>query len=297
MRLNLCLGTAQLGGDYGITNKKGKPSNKEIDLIIKSALKNNIFYFDTANAYGNSETILGNKLNDKNIKLITKFKSGVKDSFSEEDIVNLEKNFKETLKRLRTNKIDSYLLHDSNDLKKGNYYLLLDWLNKLKAQKQIRRIGISIYEESDIENLPLKEIEVIQMPISIYDQRLLKNSFIKKLLDNNISIHIRSIFLQGLLLQESIKWPKSINNSFLKHHKRFEKEIFSKNISLMDASISFIKNLDFPELVLFGITNHSELNNICKSWNLKKNLTNQINFKSYKWDNINDIDPRKWIYK
>ena len=119
MRLNLCLGTAQLGGDYGITNKKGKPSNKEIDLIIKSALKNNIFYFDTANAYGNSETILGNKLNDKNIKLITKFKSGVKDSFSEEDIVNLEKNFKETLKRLRTNKIDSYLLHDSNDLKKG----------------------------------------------------------------------------------------------------------------------------------------------------------------------------------
>ena len=109
MRAKLCLGTAQLGLNYGVTNKKGKLKNEEIDLIIENALKNNILYFDTANAYGESETILGNKLNNKNIKYITKFNSGIKNSFSENDITNLEKNLNATLKRLKRNNIDSYL--------------------------------------------------------------------------------------------------------------------------------------------------------------------------------------------
>ena len=296
MNPKLCLGTAQFGLNYGITNKIGIPKNKEIDLINKNALKNNIFFFDTANSYGNSENILGKKLNIENTKVITKFNSGVKHYFTEDDIVILEKNFKKSLKRLKRKNIDCYLLHNANDLKKENNYLLLNWLNKLKSQEKIKRIGISIYEESDLENISLNEIEVIQIPISIYDQRLLKNSFIKKLLDNNISIHIRSIFLQGLLLQRSIEWPKNINKSFLNHHTLYEKEISSKNISLMDSAISFIKNLDFPELILFGVTNHLELDSIVKSWNSKKVLTHRINYESFRWDNINDIDPRNWIY-
>ena len=65
MKMKLCLGTAQFGMNYGITNQMGKPKDNEIDLILKSALNNNIFYFDTANAYGNSEIILGNKLINK----------------------------------------------------------------------------------------------------------------------------------------------------------------------------------------------------------------------------------------
>ena len=295
MRKKLCLGTAQFGMNYGITNQMGKLKDKEIDLIIAGALDNNIYYFDTANVYGNSEIILGNKLiNNENVKFITKFNSGVKNSFSEEDINKLEKNFEKTLERLKTNNIDSFLIHDPNDMKKNNNHLLINWLHKLKLQGKINRVGISIYEKSDLESMPLNEIEVIQMPISIYDQRLLKDSFINKILDNNITIHIRSIFLQGLLLQNSKKWPKHINKSFLNHHISYEKELFSKNISFIDAAISFIKGLNFPELILFGVTSISELKAIIDSWNYKKNIENKLDFKRFKWDIEEDIDPRKW---
>ena len=76
MRPKLCLGTAQFGMHYGVTNQMGRLKDNQIDLIIESALNNNIFYFDTANAYGNSEIILGNTLkNNQNIKFITKFNS------------------------------------------------------------------------------------------------------------------------------------------------------------------------------------------------------------------------------
>ena len=295
MRTKLCLGTAQFGMNYGITNQSGRPKDNQIDLIIESALNNNIFYFDTANAYGNSEIILGNKLiNNQDIKFITKFNSGVKNSFTEEDINKLEINFEKTLKRLKTNNIDSFLMHDPNDMKKNNNHLLRNWLHRLKSKGKINRLGISIYEESDLENIPLNEIEVIQMPISIYDQRLLKDSFINKLLEKNISIHIRSIFLQGLLLQVSKKWPKQINKSFLNHHISYEKELLSKNISLMDAAISFIKDLNFPELVLFGVTSISEFTAINESWNCEKSIINKLDFKVFRWDIEEDIDPRKW---
>ena len=135
------------------------------------------------------------------------------------------------------------------------------------------------------------------MPISVYDQRLLKDSFINKILENNIRIHIRSIFLQGLLLQVSKKWPKNINKSFLNHHIFYEKELFSKNISFIDAAISFVKGLNFPELVIFGVTNISEFKAINESWNCKKSIVNKLDFKFFKWDIEEDIDPRKWKYR
>ena len=57
--MQLVLGTAQLGLDYGITNTNGKPKLTQSLEIIKQALDNDINIFDTARAYGDSEYILG----------------------------------------------------------------------------------------------------------------------------------------------------------------------------------------------------------------------------------------------
>ncbi len=295
MYSNLCLGTAQFGQDYGITNNTGIISNNELDKIFQSILKKEINFLDTADAYGNSQRIIGNKLNGKEIKIITKFKTGVKKSFKKEDINNLEFGFQESLKRLNKKSIDSYLLHDPKEFMKGNNYLLLSWLNNLKDRGLIKRIGVSIYEESDLNYIPLNEIQVIQFPLSVYDQRLLKKSFITKLKEHNISIHIRSIFLQGLLLQKSSNWPKFINKSFLNHHIYYQNKVLQNKLTLLESAISFIKKLDFPELILFGVTSSSELECFYKIWKSEKILDNNLNFNLFKWDNIDDIDPRRWF--
>ena len=61
----LILGTAQMGLDYGITNSEGKPTNQNSFELIKECLNNGVYQFDTAQAYGNAEKILG----DASIKL------------------------------------------------------------------------------------------------------------------------------------------------------------------------------------------------------------------------------------
>ena len=60
--------------DYGYTNTKGKVNEDEVREIIDLAIKNNINCFDTAQAYGNSDEILGKLLpKTENIKITTKF--------------------------------------------------------------------------------------------------------------------------------------------------------------------------------------------------------------------------------
>ena len=57
--MQLVLGTAQLGLNYGITNSDGKPKLEQSLEIITYALDNGINVFDTARAYGDSEHIIG----------------------------------------------------------------------------------------------------------------------------------------------------------------------------------------------------------------------------------------------
>ena len=289
----LCLGTAQFGLNYGITNKYRKIQNKEIKLILEKAIKENINYFDTANLYGDSEKIIGNNLKGKDFKISTKFTSKVKKTFTEEDINFLETEFQRSLSNLNKDFIETYLIHNPNDLKKNNNHLLINWLKSLKDRGLIKKIGISIYEKCDLKDIDIKDIQIVQMPLSVYDQRLLENNFIYNLLEKDISIHLRSIFLQGLLLQESNNWPSSINQLFLEHHKNYENEIFKENLTLLDSAILFIKSLDFAELIIFGVTNISELNSILLSWNSKKILKN-LDYEKYKWNYPKDIDPREW---
>ena len=67
------LGSVQFGLDYGISNKKGQPSQNEIKLILDLISQSGIKIIDTAHLYGTSEKILGTVLNTKSsFKIITK---------------------------------------------------------------------------------------------------------------------------------------------------------------------------------------------------------------------------------
>ena len=63
------MGTVQLGLDYGI-NKKKKPSKEESIKILECAYNNGIKIFDTAQAYGTAEEIIGEFIEKNKLKEI-----------------------------------------------------------------------------------------------------------------------------------------------------------------------------------------------------------------------------------
>ncbi len=67
----LCIGTAQFGTKYGISNKSGKIKKKELDKLFFILKKEKIKFLDTSIDYKNCEKIL-NKLNLEKIKVISK---------------------------------------------------------------------------------------------------------------------------------------------------------------------------------------------------------------------------------
>ena len=76
MTPQLCLGTVQMGLDYGITNLKGKINNKEVTKILNFAFRNGINYLDTAQSYGSSEYVIGKySPNNSFFKIISKMPS------------------------------------------------------------------------------------------------------------------------------------------------------------------------------------------------------------------------------
>ena len=107
----LVLGTAQIGMQYGIANKTGKPDLINAEQIIKEAWNGGIREFDTAQAYGESEKVLGNAFDNLNIKhsakVITKFSPNLD--------LNIEKELRNSiltsLINLRIEKLHGILLH------------------------------------------------------------------------------------------------------------------------------------------------------------------------------------------
>ena len=153
----LCIGSAQFGLDYGITNLNGKVKEREVKEILNLADKFKVKFIDTAKSYNDSEEVIGRNLSKKNkIKIITKFK--IDKDISNENLYDfLEKTFFDTLKKLNVNSIDSLLFHDHNDLRISKSLEVLKWVDSLKERKLINRLGVSIYSPEDLKGLTLEK--------------------------------------------------------------------------------------------------------------------------------------------
>jgi len=288
----ICIGTANFGLNYGLNNKKPL-SKKIIKEIFNFAKLNNIKFIDTAISYKESENKIGylkNKNQDQNI--ITKISNMPSNTKNIKNwIIN---NTILSCKRLKTNKLYGLLIHNTEDLKNKKkakeIFKAFDFLIKKKI---VKKIGLSIYDPKELD-LYIKDynFKIVQTPMNIFDRRIAKTGWLKKLKENNIEIHVRSIFLKGLLLKDIDK----IDIKFLKWKKKFiffEKWAKIKNFSKLEANIRFLKNFKEIDKIIVGINDVLELREIYSS--LKKKKIKVPEYLNIKMGNI--LNPKKWEIK
>ena len=295
MSISISLGTAQFGLNYGITNKKGKVNEEIVKKILKIAERNNFKYLDTAQSYGNAEEVIGRcKPKESKFEINSKLSFNKKGDITENDIARLEQNFEQTLLNLKTKSINSFLVHNVDNLKGAKSKKLLNWLQSLKRRGLIKNIGISIYDIKDLKDSLLDDINLIQIPVSIYNQKMVKYDYLESLSSRGYLIHARSCFLQGLILTNANKWPTHISKDLKEHHVKTELLAQKNNLTMLDLSLYYIKNLSFLDSIIVGITAIEELEKFICSWK-KNNLSSEmIDFKKLSWDNERDVDPRFW---
>ena len=194
----LALGTAQFGLRYGENNQSGIVEEKEVEEILQLAKKYNILTIDTAIAYGKSESVLGQK-GVRDFSVVTKLPEVLLEGVNVYDWIN--RQILKSLRRLNLEVLDGILLHRPNQLLGDYGDQIFQSLIKIKNKGIIKKIGISIYNPDEID-LILKRypIDIIQAPMSIIDRRLINSGWLSEINHRGISLHVRSVFLQGLLL-------------------------------------------------------------------------------------------------
>jgi aryl-alcohol dehydrogenase-like predicted oxidoreductase len=194
----LVLGTAQFGLNYGIANRAGRTSLSEATYILEAARSHGMRVLDTAAVYGDSEKRLGD-IGLEGWGVISKL------PLVPDGVTNIGRWVKASVEasrsRLKVPSLHGLLLHRPEQLLGSRGASLYAALLDIKDRKLAQRIGVSIYDPGDLDELCSRyRFDIVQCPFNLLDRRLIDSGWLYRLRDHGTELHVRSIFLQGLLL-------------------------------------------------------------------------------------------------
>lgn len=281
----IVLGGAQLGLPYGILNGGETLSREEVARILDTAFDHGIDSIDTAIAYGQSESIIG-ETSQNRFKIISKLPPlpvGISD-VSEW----VHSQVQGSLSRLKCTSLEALLLHRPQDLTGAQGAELYATIGSLMAEKMIHRFGVSIYSPDDLEGIiDTFDIQVVQAPLNVFDRRIL--GVTDQLSALNIEVHVRSVFLQGVLIASPKDRPQRFE-PWSEHFALFDEWVRSSGVSAMACCLGFALQQPGIAKLVIGTTSAKSLDEIMNS------IPNSVlEVPAHLQSSVEQlIDPRVW---
>ena len=289
--MKLGLGTVQFGLDYGIANRGGQTSSDEVARILQLAAAHGIRIVDTAALYGNSETVLGENLQQTSTFDIVTKTAQFTGAEATADAQQLEQVFHQSLVRLRRPAVYGLLVHQADHLTRPGGALLMDKMQELKARGLVRRIGVSVYSAAQIDRvLDNYAIDLIQVPINVFDQRLLHSGHLRRLQRGGIEVHARSAFLQGLLLMTPQSVPEHLSAA-RKPLESFHRQALERGLSPLQVALGFVAGLEEVDSVICGVNDHRQLLELCSA---VQTPVARGDWESFAIDDDLIVNPAEW---
>ncbi len=208
----LGIGTAQFGLPYGVTNVRGQLPEDEVKSILTLARDMGIRVLDTANQYGKSESILG-RLSEiaAPFRIVTKTPALGPEQIDFAQIASLRKAIDGSRVALKRKRLDALLVHNGAALLLDGAEQVIEILQEAKACGSIERIGVSVSDPDTLGRvLERFTPDIVQLPLNVLDQRFAMSGLLGALAADRIEIHVRSVFLQGLLLPRVRELPPTL---------------------------------------------------------------------------------------
>ncbi len=251
----MSLGTVQLGMDYGIANKNGKPQEKLCFDMLSTALANGITSIDTARAYGTSEEVLGRffKQYKGEIPFITTKIIGIEGLPAKEIEAKTFSLAETSLEKLGAKKVNCIMLHRGSNLFE-NGDIVAKAMENLIKKGYTDTVGVSVYGSEELEKMFEYDVyTATQIPMSIFDQRLIASGMTDKLYDRKITTFVRSVFLQGLFFLE----PDTITDPILLEHavpkiKLLRECAERENMSVAQLAIAYMRDIKGVTSLVLG---------------------------------------------
>jgi aryl-alcohol dehydrogenase-like predicted oxidoreductase len=265
----LALGTVQFGLPYGVANRQGQVSRETATAILDCARTHGIDMLDTAIAYGDSEQNLG-KIGVTSFRVVSK----LPDCPSEVDNLSdwVMQSVEGSLNRLKISRLHGLLVHRSEHLLTPEGESLYQAMNLVKEKGLVDKIGISIYNHTELETLfSAFGFDLVQAPFNILDRSLERSGWLHRLKAAGVEVHVRSIFLQGLLLMNSSARPLYFDRWRLlwEHWKQWLTE---SDLTPLQACIDFVLLKTDIDRVVVGVDSLPHLQEILAAVAARKGL-------------------------
>jgi len=287
MVATLGLGSAQFGCDYGISNTRGRVSEDEVRQILSYAADCRITHIDAAHYHGDVERILG-----RCWPFPSPFKPQVRTLRLEKGLEWLESRLRRSVDHMGLARVHAALVDSAEDLTGAEGDALWARLEKLKAEGLVSRIGISATHDDEPVLLAKRfKPDIMQVPVSILDQRLVKNGALEQLAGLGVEVQVRSVFLQGLLFLPREALPPNLA-PIGPHLSRVRRIMAECGADPLHAALSYALNLPGVSTVIVGVTSAAELRAIVAASERKAPRV------LYDMLALNDeiaLDPNQWF--
>lgn len=143
-------------------------------------------------------------------------------------------------------------------------------LLRLQAEGKIEALGVSVQTSTELSSaLTYPEVKHIQLPFNVLDWRW-EGVVVNLRLRPDVTVHVRSVFLQGLLVQDSAEdWPEIEGvegGTILAELRKFQIE-FGRG-SLQDLCVAYVRSMSWIDGVVVGVDTRDQLADLQSLWGL-----------------------------
>jgi len=247
----LGLGTVQFGQAYGVSNTTGQVPLAEVQAMLARAAGEGVAVLDTAANYGQAEQVLA-QCDTSPFRIVSKTAS------AKNGVAAVIARARQSVQSL--GRVEVLLVHAVADLLGPDGDELWRALRELKEQGMVGAIGISAYVADDPAALARRfRPDVMQLPFSLLDQRLLRDGSLARLKDLGVEVHARSLFLQGLLFMETV--PEKLRDA-APLLARVRQQIAAAHTAPLAAALGFVLSRPEIDVAVVGATSRHELDEI-----------------------------------
>lgn len=283
------LGTAHFGHEYGLAEHQGRTPISEVSRILERGRELGADLIDTARSYGESEQVLGSlAIGESGYKIVTKVPAiapGVHARSYVRSCVD------ESLRALNADRLYGVLLHRADDclIEDG---AAASALTELRDEGIIDRVGLSVYTAAEIERaLAVWKFDLIQLPLSVFDQRLLESDIVQHLIDQGVEVHVRSVFLQGSLLMAPDRLPDHLSG-LAAPLARWRMELGSRGVTPLEGALGFLAARTEAARAIVGVRSVAEFEEV---WEAVTNPIADLPYEDFAVHDSALVDPRQWL--
>ncbi|MBJ7411926.1 MAG: aldo/keto reductase, partial [Phenylobacterium sp.] len=171
----------------------------------------------------------------------------------------VEAELRAQMLRLGVERVDTIVAPSATDLFSPLGPQLWDRLKALKDEGLCQRIGVPVYASDDPVGVARRfKPDLVQAPASLLDQRLLLDGSLSTIAEMGIEVHLRSIFLNGVLFLPPDRAPSHLKAA-AGRISRARRLIAEGRSDPLQAALGFALTRPEAAHVLVGVTSAAEM--------------------------------------